>query len=102
MYSSRHGAQSGFGMGRFYHRLRAGPRPSYTHDTMSYAVKLGGVAIAILLLGVLGIVIFDRLWFRLGIGAALLVVFGGVLLFAWNVDRKDKAKRAGLDELPRV
>jgi hypothetical protein len=35
-------------------------------------------------------------------GAALIVVFGGILLFAWNVDRKDKAKRAGLDELPDV
>jgi hypothetical protein len=46
---------------------------------MSYALKLGGAAIIILLLGVLGIV-----------------------LFAWNVDRKDKAKRARLDELPDV
>jgi asparagine N-glycosylation enzyme membrane subunit Stt3 len=88
-------------MGRFYHRLRAA-RPSYTHDTMSYAFKLGGVAIAFLLIGVLGIVIFDRIWFRVGLGAALLVVFGGLLLLAWNVDRKDKAKRAGLDELPRI
>jgi Flp pilus assembly protein TadB len=89
-------------MGRFYHWLRAGPRPSYTHGTMSYAVKLGGVAIAILLIGVVAIVIFDRLWFRIGFGAALFVVFGGILLFAWNVDRKDKAKRAGLDQLPPV
>jgi hypothetical protein len=89
-------------MGRFYHRLRAVPRPSYTHDTMSYAFKLGGVAIAFLLIGVLGIVIFDRIWFRVGLGAALLVVFGGLLLLAWNVDRKDKATRAGLDELPPV
>jgi hypothetical protein len=69
---------------------------------MSYAFKLGGAAIAILLIGVLAIVLFDRLWFRIGLGAALLVVFGGLLLLAWNVDRKDKAKRAGLDELPRV
>jgi hypothetical protein len=69
---------------------------------MSYAFKLGGVAIAFLLIGVLGIVIFDRIWFRVGLGAALLVVFGGLLLLAWNVDRKDKAKRAGLDELPPI
>ena len=34
--------------------------------------------------------------------AAIVVVFGGLLLWAWNVDRKDKAKRAGIDELPRV
>ena len=36
------------------------------------------------------------------LGAALLVVFGGLLLLAWNVDRKDKAKRAGIDELPPI
>ena len=69
---------------------------------MSYALKLAGVAIALLLLGVLGIVIFGNIWARVGIGAAIVVVFGGLLLFAWNVDRKGKAKRVGIDELPRV
>jgi hypothetical protein len=69
---------------------------------MSYAVKLGAVAIGFLLVGVLGIVIFNRIWLRVGFGAALLVVFGGLALVAWNVDRKDKAKRAGIDELPPV
>jgi len=67
-----------------------------------YGIKLAGVAIAILLLGVLAILIFDAVWFRIGLGAALVLVFGGILLLAWNTDRKDKAKRAGLDELPRV
>ena len=69
---------------------------------MSYALKLGAAAIAFLFIGVLGIVIFGNIWARVGIGAAIVVVFGGLLLFAWNVDRKDKAKRAGLDELSRV
>ena len=69
---------------------------------MSYALKLGGAAIVLLVLGILGIVLFDAVWARIGLGAALIVVFGGILLFAWNVDRKDKAKRAGLDELPNV
>jgi Flp pilus assembly protein TadB len=69
---------------------------------MGYALKLGGAAIIVLLLGVLGILVFDAVWARVGMGAALIVVFGGILLFAWNVDRKDKAKRAGLDELPDV
>jgi hypothetical protein len=69
---------------------------------MSYALKLAAVGIGFLLVGVLGIVIFDRIWYRVGFGAALLVVFGGLLLLVWNVDRKDKAKRAGLDELPPV
>ena len=69
---------------------------------MSYALKLGGAAIVVLLLGVLGILLFDAIWARIGLVAALAVVFGGIVLFAWNVDRKDKAKRAGLDELPDV
>ena len=69
---------------------------------MSYALKLGGAAIIVLLLGVLGILLFDAIWARIGLVAALVVVFGGIVLFAWNVDRKDKAKRAWLDELPDV
>ena len=67
-----------------------------------YGFKLAGVAIAILLVGVLAILIFDAIWFRIGFGAALVLVFGGIVLLAWNTDRKDKAKRAGLDELPPV
>jgi hypothetical protein len=65
-------------------------------------LKLAAVAIGILLLGVLAILIFDAIWFRVGLGAALVLVFGGILLLAWNTDRKDKAKRAGLDELPPI
>ena len=67
-----------------------------------YGFKLAGAAIAILLIGVLAILIFDAIWFRVGAGAALVIVFGGILLLAWRTDRKDKAKRAGIDELPRV
>jgi len=69
---------------------------------MSYALKLAGAAIAILVVGVLGIVIFDRIWMRVGLVAAIVVVGGGLLLFAWMTDRKGRAARAGLDELPRV
>jgi hypothetical protein len=69
---------------------------------MSYVFKLGGAAILLLLLGVLGIVIFDRIWMQVGLGAAIVVVCGGLLLFAWMTDRKDRAARAGLDELPPI
>jgi hypothetical protein len=69
---------------------------------MSYVFKLAGAAILLLFLGVLGIVIFDRIWMQVGLGAAIVVVCGGLLLFAWMTDRKDRAARAGLDELPRV
>ena len=68
----------------------------------SYGLKLAGVGIAILLLGVLGVLIFDAIWFRIGMGAAFVLVFGGIVLLAWRSDRKDKERRAGLDELPRV
>jgi Flp pilus assembly protein TadB len=68
----------------------------------SYPLKLGAAAIAFLFIGVLAIVIFENIWARVGIGAALVVLCGGILLFAWNFDRKEKAKRGGVDELPRV
>ena len=67
-----------------------------------YALKLGGAAIVLLLAGVLAIVIFGNIWTRVGLGAAIVIVGGGLLLLAWNVDRKDKAKRAGLEDLPRI
>ena len=61
--------------------------------------KYAGAMIALLLLGVLGIVIFDRIWYRVGFGAAIVVVCGGLLFFAWWTDRKDKAARAGLEDI---
>ena len=53
-------------------------------------------------LGVLGIVLFGDIWSRIGIGAAIVVVFGGLLFFVWRTDKKDKERRAGIDELPPV
>jgi len=38
----------------------------------------------------------------IGIGAAIVVVFGGLLFFVWRTEQKDKQRRAGIDELPRV
>ncbi len=69
---------------------------------MSYALKLAGVAILFLVAGVVAIAIFANIWAQVGIGAAIVVVCGALLLFAWNVDRKDKAKRRGLEDLPPV
>jgi Flp pilus assembly protein TadB len=68
----------------------------------SYVLKLGGAAIVVLFAGVLAIVLFGNIWADVGLGAAALVVGGGLLLLGWYLDRKEKAKRAGIDELPRI
>jgi len=67
-----------------------------------YGLKLALAGIALLVAGIAAIAIFSSIWARVGIGAAIVVVVGGLLLWAWNVDRKAKAERAGLEELPRV
>ena len=69
---------------------------------MSYVVKLGLAAAGLLILGVIAMVIFGNIWVRSGIGAAIVVLCGGLLYFGWSVDRKEKAKRAGLEDLPNV
>jgi Flp pilus assembly protein TadB len=69
---------------------------------VSYPVKLGLAAIAIFLVGVGVVIIFDKLWLQVSLGAAIVVVGGALLALAWWVDRKDKRKREGLDELPDV
>jgi len=67
-----------------------------------YGFKLAAVAIGLLVVGIGAIVIFENIWARVGLGAAIVVVMGGLVVFAWYVDRKDKAARAGIDELPPV
>jgi hypothetical protein len=66
---------------------------------MALYLKYAGALIAVLLLGVLGIIIFDRIWYQIGLGAAIVVVCGGLLFFAWWTDRKDRAARAGLEDI---
>ena len=66
---------------------------------MALYFKYAAAAIGVLLLGVLGIVIFDRIWYQVGLGAAIVVVCGGLLFFAWWTDRKDRAARAGLEDI---
>ena len=66
---------------------------------MSYALKFAGIGIAFLLVGVLGLVIFDAIWVRIGLGAAIVIVVGGLLFFAWRQDQKAKESRAGLERI---
>jgi hypothetical protein len=67
-----------------------------------YVLKLGAAAAAVVVVGAIAIAIFGDVWARIGIGAAMIIVVGGLLLFAWWVDRKDREKRQGLEDLPRV
>lgn len=62
-----------------------------------YVLKITLAAIGILCLGVLAIVVFDRIWIQVGFGAAVVVVCGALLLIAWLVDRREKAKREELE-----
>ena len=66
---------------------------------MSYALKFAGIGLLLLIIGVLGLVIFDALWMRMGLGAAMVIFFGGILLWAWRQDQKAKASRAGLERI---
>ena len=66
---------------------------------MSYALKFAGIAIGCLLIGVLGLLIFDAIWVRVGLGAAVVIVVGGLLFFAWRQDQKAKESRAGLERI---
>jgi hypothetical protein len=66
---------------------------------MGYALKFAGIGIAFLLVGVLGLLIFDALWVRAGLGVAMVVFFGGILFWAWRQDQKAKASRAGLERI---
>jgi len=69
---------------------------------ISYGLKLAGVAALLILAGGLAIALFGDIWMKVGLGAAFLVVGGGLLLLAWRVDRKGREARKGLDELPPV
>ena len=66
---------------------------------MGIALKFAAIGLACLLVGVLGIVIFDAIWMRIGLGAAVVIVVGGLLFFAWRQDQKARESRAGLERI---
>ena len=66
---------------------------------MTYALKLAGLAVALLIAGIIGIAIFGALWARIGLGVALIIVVGGLLYVAWREDRKARESRAGLERI---
>ena len=66
---------------------------------VGYGLKLAGAAILFLIVGILGIVVFSGIWSRIGIGAAIVVVFGGAVVLVWRADRKAKRSREGLERI---
>jgi Flp pilus assembly protein TadB len=66
---------------------------------MSYALKFAAIGLVFVIAGVFGIAIFGALWARIGIGAALVIVVGGLLYFAWRQDQKARESRAGLERI---
>ena len=66
---------------------------------MGYALKLAALGIVFVIVGVIGIAFFGALWARIGIGAALVIVVGGLLYFAWRQDQKARESRAGLERI---
>ena len=62
-------------------------------------VKWVAIALAALVLGVLAIVVFTDVWAQVGLIAAIVVVCIPLLVYAWYVDRKEKARRQDLEEI---
>ncbi len=69
---------------------------------MSYPWKLAGAAMLMILVAALVIIIFEDVWLRVGLVGAMVVVFGGLIGLVWLLQRKDRERRKGVDELPRV
>lgn len=66
---------------------------------MRYAVTLTALAIAFVVVLVVGIVVFTGVWSRVGLGVALLVICAPLLFFAWRSDRKSRRAREGLEDI---
>lgn len=64
-----------------------------------YVLKWVALAIAILVVGVIGIAVFTNVWLQVGLGVAILVVCSPLFFWAWHVDRKEKARREALEDI---
>lgn len=65
----------------------------------SFALKLIGGLVACVIVIVLAIVIFTDVWSDVGLIAAIVVISLPLLFWAWRVDRRDKARRQGLEDI---
>ena len=69
---------------------------------MSYPWKLAGTAMLMVVAAAVVILIFEGIWVQVGLIGAMVIVFGGLIAFLWVLQRKDRERRKGVDELPRV
>lgn len=69
---------------------------------LGYGLKLAAIGAAVIIAGGFAMYFFSAIWARIGLGAAIVIIIGGLLFIAWRIDQRDKAARAGIDELPRA
>jgi Flp pilus assembly protein TadB len=62
-------------------------------------VKWTAIAFAAGVVLVIGIVVLEEVWLQVGLGAALFVICIPLLIWAWLVDRKEKARRQDLEDI---
>jgi len=55
------------------------------------------VAIGVAAAGIIGILLFTELWYRIGLGATLAVIVAALLYLGWRQDKKDAEARAELE-----
>ena len=57
------------------------------------------LAIAIFVAGLIGILLFTELWYRIGLGATIAVLVAVLLFLGWRTDRKDREAREELESI---
>jgi hypothetical protein len=62
-------------------------------------VKWTAIALAFFVVIVIGIMVLEEVWLQVGLGAAVLVICTPLLIWAWRVDRREKARRADLEDI---
>lgn len=57
------------------------------------------VAIGVTAAGIIGILLFTELWYRIGLGATMAVIVAALLYLGWRQDRKDAEAREELESI---
>lgn len=57
------------------------------------------VSIGIFVAGLIGILLFNELWYRIGLGATMAVIVGVLLFLGWRTDQKDREAREELESI---